>query len=237
VLNHSWREYGNRVGAWRCLELFDQLAMPTGAIVNTALYDHCPELVAACVQRGDELIGHGHTNAERQGGLAEADERALIERCRNRIADERGTAPTGWLSPWISESRVTPDLLAEAGYRYTLNWCHDDQPTRMATRAGPLWSIPYPQEINDIPMIVARGMSGSDFADMIVDHFDEMLEQCEDDPLVMGIALHPYLVGQPHRLRPLRRALRHLATASAKTWWTTPGRICDAVEQLAAKSA
>ena len=67
VLNHSWREYGNRVGAWRCLELVDQLCLPTAAIINTALYDHCPELVAACVARGDELVGHGHTNSERQG--------------------------------------------------------------------------------------------------------------------------------------------------------------------------
>ena len=79
VLNYSWREYGNRVGVWRCLELFDQLALPLGALVNTALYDHCPEVVAALVARGDELIGHGHTNAERQGGWPEADEAAILE--------------------------------------------------------------------------------------------------------------------------------------------------------------
>jgi hypothetical protein len=79
-------------------------------------------------------------------------------------------------------------------------------------------------------------MSGSDFADLIVDHFDEMLEQSAADPLVMGIALHPYLVGQPHRLRPLRRALSHLAAARG-TWWTTPGRICDVVERLMPGSA
>ena len=144
--------------------------------------------------------------------------------------------PRGWLSPWISESRSTAELLKEAGYTYTLNWCHDDQPLPFDTRAGRLWSIPYPQEVNDIPMIVARAMSGSDFADLIVDHFDEMLAQSAADPLVMGIALHPYLVGQPHRLRPLRRALRHLAAAHG-TWWTTPGRICDAVERPAAGSA
>jgi len=80
-------------------------------------------------------------------------------------------------------------------------------------------------------MIVARAMSGNDFADLIVDHFDEMLAQSETGPLVMGIALHPYLVGQPHRLKPLRRALRHLRAAQG-TWWTTPGRIRDAVERL-----
>jgi allantoinase len=237
VLNHSWREYGNRVGAWRCLALFESLGLPLAAIVNSAICDHAPALIEAFVARGDEIVAHGRSNAEAQGGLAEDDERALLLECRERLQRATGSVPAGWLSPWISESAATPDLLVETGYRYTLNWCHDDQPTLLATRAGPLWAIPYPQELNDMPMIVARAMSGSDFADMIVDHFDEMLEQSSDAPLVMGIALHPYLVGQPHRLRPLRRALRHLAAASAKTWWTTPGRICDAVERLAAPSA
>lgn len=241
VLNYAWREYGNRVGAWRCLELFDQLGLPTGALINTALYDHCPELVAACVARGDELIGHGHSNAERQGDCDEAGERALLERCRARIAAESGTqhTPAGWLSPWISESRVTPDLLAETGYRYTLDWCHDDQPTRLRTRSGrPLWAIPYPQELNDIPMIVARQMEATDFAAMIVDNLDEMREQARrhPQPLVMGIALHPYIVGQPYRLRHLRRALAQVALArdAGEVWVTTPGAICA---QVAASDA
>lgn len=229
VLNYSWREYGNRVGAWRCLELFDALGLPAAALVNTALYDHCPELVAACVARGDELVGHGHSNAERQGVLDEAAERELLRACRARMLADSGKAPGGWLSPWISESLATPDLLAETGYRYTLNWCHDDQPHPMRTRAGPLWSVPYPQELNDIPMIVARQMDAKDFAQMIIDNTDEMLEQARRQPLVMGIALHPYIVGQPYRLRHLRRALTHLAAARdrGQVWFTTPGAICE----------
>jgi allantoinase len=236
VLNYSWREYGNRVGAWRCLELFDALGLPTGAIVNTALYDHCPELVAAFAARGDELIGHGHSNAERQGGLTEAAERELLALCRSRMLEHSGAEPEGWLSPWISESPLTPDLLAETGYRYTLNWCHDDQPVRMRTRSGqPLWAVPYPQELNDIPMIVARQMDARDFTQMVIDQFDEMLEQARHAPLVMGIALHPYLMGQPYRLRHLRRALQHIAAArdAGQVWCTTPGAICRHVDALA----
>ena len=227
VLNYAWRDYGNRVGVWRCLELFDQLALPVGCLINTALYDYCPEVIEAFVARGDELIGHGHTNAERQGVLAEADERTLLIDCRRRIEQHTGSAPQGWLSPWISESMQTPDLLAETGYTYTLNWCHDDQPIAFQTRSGQtLWSIPYPQELNDIPMIVARQMDGRDFADMIIDNFDEMLMQSKAQPLVMGIALHPYLVGQPYRLRHLRRALQHICS-SGRVWFTTPGEICN----------
>ena len=236
VLNYSWREYGNRVGAWRCLELFSQLGLPAAALVNTALYDHCPELVAACVARGDELVAHGHSNAERQGGLAEAAERELLTHCRDRMLELSGLAPRGWLSPWISESLHTPDLLAETGYRYTLNWCHDDQPTRLQVRGGQtLWAVPYPQELNDIPMIVARQLDAKDFAQMIIDNADEMLAQSRTQALVMGIALHPYIVGQPYRLRHLRRALEHLARERDRgsIWFTTPGAICTHVDGLA----
>jgi len=238
VLNYSWREYGNRVGVWRCLELFDQLEMPAGVVINTSLYDHCPDVIDACVARGDELIGHGHTNSQRQSTLGEEAERALLQHCSERIAAHTGKAPAGWLSPWISESHATPDLLAETGYRYTLNWCHDDRPVRMATRGAPLWSIPYPQELNDIPMIIGRQLDGRDFADMIIDQFDEMREQASTgrnpQALVMGIALHPYLVGQPYRLRHLRRALRHIVAARAQgdVWVTTPGAIAEHMDAM-----
>jgi len=238
VLNHSWRDYGNRVGVWRCLELFDALRLPVGALVNTAMYDHCPDVVQAFARRGDELIAHGHTNAQRQGELPEAQEHALIAHCRARMLAEHGAAPQGWLSPWISESAATPELLARAGFGYTLNWCHDDQPTWLRTQAGPLCAVPYPQEVNDIPMLIGRQMNAADFAQLIVDQFDEMLEQARRtaQPLVMGIALHPYVVGQPYRLRHLRGALRHVVTkaggcAREDVWITTPGPIARAYAQ------
>ncbi len=240
VLNHSWREYGNRVGAWRCLDLLGELGLPAAALINTALYSHCPELVAACVARSDELVGHGHSNAERQGALNEASERELLLQCRQHIQAHSGQTPAGWLSPWISESLRTPDLLAETGYLYTLNWCHDDQPLPMRTRGGaPLWAVPYPQELNDIPMIITRQMDAKDFAQMIIDQLDEMLVQTqhpESAALVMGIALHPYIVGQPYRLRHLRRALTQVAAARDRgmVWVSTPGAICrHAMQQTA----
>ncbi len=232
VGNYAWRDYGNRVGVWRLIELFDQLGLPVGVLTNTSLYDYCPEVLEAFVARGDEMIGHGHTNSDRQGTMPEAEEKALLEYCRDRIAKESGQVPRGWLSPWISESRTTPDLMTETGYTYTLNWCIDDQPVKFRTRSGKsLWCIPYPQEANDIPMIVARQMDGRDFADLLIDNFDEMASQSRAQPLVMGIALHPYLVGQPYRLRHLRRALEHIAM-SRGVWFTTPGEICAFVDSL-----
>ncbi|MBM3480545.1 MAG: polysaccharide deacetylase [Alphaproteobacteria bacterium] len=225
VLNYAWRDYGNRVGAWRMIELLDALGWPCSVILNSEIYDYAPQLAAAFRARGDEFIGHGRSNSERQGILDEEGERALIGEATAAIACHEGRAPAGWLGPWISQSRTTPDLLQEAGYTYLLDWCMDDQPVWFRTRKGRILSVPYPQELNDIPMIVGRKIGGDAFADMIVDNLDEMLEQSRAQPLVMGIALHPYLVGQPYRLRYLRRALQHVAARRDGVWITTAGAI------------
>jgi len=230
VLNHAWRDYGNRVGAWRLLELLDELTLPCTVLLNTAMYAHAPQLVAAHRARGDEMAGHGRTNSERQSTLAEAEERALIEACTAELTQQEGARPRGWLSPWIAESRVTPDLLQEAGYGYSLNWCHDDQPVWKACRGGRLLSIPYPQEANDIPAIVARKDGAQAFADLVLEDFRERLRQVARDgiPQVMGIALHPYIVGQPHRMSALRRALAAIAAhRGARVWITTAGAVYD----------
>lgn len=235
VLNFAWRDYGNRVGAWRLLASLEETGFPATVLLNSAMYDYAPALVAAHRARGDEIAGHGRSNSERQSTLAEAEERALIAESTAAIRRHEGIAPRGWLSPWIAESRTTPDLLVESGYGYTLNWCADDAPVWMRTRAGRLLAIPYPQEVNDIPAIAARKDGAAQFADMIIDDFEERLQQVADGrPQVMGIALHPYLVGQPYRLRQLRRALTHLSARRDVVWVTTAGAVFDHVRALPA---
>jgi allantoinase len=227
VLNYSWLDYGNRVGAWRILELCRALELPLTVLVNSRIYEFCPDLIAAFRDAGCEIAAHGRTNAERQGQLSEAEERRLIAEATGEIAQHEGRRPRGWLSPWISESDVTPDLLKEAGYNYVLDWCHDDRPIPLATRAGPLLSVPYPQEANDANAIVVRRMSADAFADLIIGQFDEMLEQARSSALVCPISLHPHVSGQPHRLRQLRRALTHIAAHRARIWPARAGDIAD----------
>jgi peptidoglycan/xylan/chitin deacetylase (PgdA/CDA1 family) len=220
ILNYAWRDYGNRVGAWRLLDMLDALNLPATVLANSAMFDYAPELIAAHVTRVDEIAGHGHTNSERQSAMDEATEAAMIARATLIITDAYQVPPKGWLSPWIAESLKTPDLLIEHGYNYTLNWCMDDQPVWMRTRSGPLLAVPYPQEVNDIPAIVSRKGSAADFADLIIDTFDEMRDQSAQQTLVMGIALHPYIIGQPGRLRQLRRALVHICNQRDAVWIT-----------------
>ncbi|MEO1353145.1 MAG: polysaccharide deacetylase family protein [Cyanobacteria bacterium J06635_15] len=236
ILNYAWRDYGNRVGVWRLLTLFNALKLPVALLVNSEIYHYCPTVVDAFRDRGDEIVAHGRTNSERQSLLSETEEAKLIQETTDTITQFEGHPPTGWLGPWIAQSRVTPDLLQEAGYTYLLDWCHDDQPIWFKTRAGRILSIPYPQEINDIPAIAVRRASAAEFADMIIDNFDEMVSQSQQQPLVFGIALHPYLVGQPFRLRHLRRALTHIAQKTSQQsddiWLTHPGAIAQHIATL-----
>ena len=196
------------------------------------MYDHAPDLMAAHRARGDEIAGHGRTNSESQSDMTESQEAAMIAESTDVIARGAGQRPRGWLSPWIAETNVTPDLLVEAGYGYTMNWCMDDQPVWMRTRSGLLLSLPSGQEINDIPAIVGRKTEAAEFADMIIDNFDELLDQSPRQPLVYGIALHPYIVGQPFRLRQLRRALAHIKRHRDRIWLTTAEAVAGAYADL-----
>jgi len=224
VLNYSWRDYGNRVGLFRLADLFGDLKLPVSLLVNAQMIEHAPQALAAFP--GAEIVGHGRSNSERQGTLTEADERALIAETTATLEQHCGARPRGWLGPWISQSPLTPDLLQEAGYSYLLDWCHDDQPVWMKTRQGRILSVPYPQELNDIPQIVARKREAKEFADMIIDSFDVIQAECAQRPLIMGIALHPYIVGQPHRFKHLARALKHIVSrADERVWFTTSGDI------------
>ena len=229
---YSWRDYGNRVGIWRFLELMDELELPFEAQMNTEVYTLCPEIPDALRARGAEIVGHGSTNSDEQGGLGEAAERDLIARTTETITRHEGDPPAGWMSPWLSNSEVTLDLLKEAGYRYVMDWTMDDQPIWMQTRAGPILSLPYPIEVNDTRGIVWYRYTSAEFADLIIDNFDEMLAQSEGQPLVCAISLHPFVIGRPYRIRQLRRALAHVAAHREQIWLTQPREICAHIESL-----
>ena len=230
----SWRDYGNRVGVWRLFDLFDGLDIPVEAQMNIAIYDHCPDIAERLRQRGDEILGHGITNSNEQGHLSEADERVLIQTVTDTIEQHEGMRPAGWMSPWLSNSEVTADLLQEAGYRYFMDWTSDDQPIWVKTRNGRILSIPYPIECNDTRGVVWYHYTSAEFADMLVDNFDEMLEQSEDQPLVCPISLHPFVMGRPYRIRQLRRAFEHILEHRDRIWLTRPGDICTYIEGLPA---
>jgi hypothetical protein len=229
--NFGWRDYGARVGLWRLLALLDELGLPVTLAVNSLVYSQQPRLAARLVLRStthdDEIVAHGRTSSERLDQMWDIDAAQIIGDVTTVLRGAHGEPPAGWLSPGFAESRNMPDLLQEAGYRYLLDWPADDQPFWVQTRAGRILSVPFPLELNDTTAVLHRHHSGREFADMVVNQFDAMLLQSDDRPLVYALALHPYVVGQPFRLRALRQALTHCAAQAraARVWLTRPGAI------------
>ncbi len=232
--NYAWRDYGNRIGNWRLFEILDELKLPATILLNSSVCYHYPDIVEKIKARGDDVCGHGRTNAELMKPFWEHDEARVIQECTEVIEKYIGVRPTGWMGPGANESNVTPDLLKEAGYTHLLDWPFDDQPIWMKTRSGPLLSVPYPMELNDAGTLALRDHTGREFADMIVDQFEELLERSERQTLVFALSLHGFIVGQPFRLRPLRQAIKHCIQHKHKNriWFTRAGEIAKYCSSL-----
>ncbi|MBN9478348.1 MAG: polysaccharide deacetylase [Bordetella sp. SCN 67-23] len=230
---YAYRDYGNRVGVWRILREFESFGFPLAVLANGSVYDVCPEVLDACRRRGDEMVGHGRTNSERQADMSPDAERTMLGEVRSLFERHEGKAPAGWLGPFISQSPNTPELLKELGWKYMLDWWFDDQPMWFRTKHGPILAVPYPSmELNDLPAYVNRGASDEEFTRMAIDAFDEQLQESSQYPMVYCLSLHTFLTGQPHRIRQLRRILSHIASQRDRVWLTTPGAIAEHVAGL-----
>jgi len=234
---YAYRDYGNRVGIWRIADLFERQQVPLSVLVNASVYDVCPEILVPFRERGDEFVGHGRTNSERQADMDVDTERRMLAQVRDRLTREEGKAPKGWLGPFISQSANTPELLHEAGFTYMLDWFFDEQPQWFRTGRGPILAVPYPSmELNDLPAFINRGASDTEFTSMVIDAFDQQLEDSDRHgwPLVCCISIHTFLMGHPHRARQLARMLAHLNAQRSRVWFATPGQIADHVAGLPA---
>jgi len=233
--SYLWREYGNRVGVWRILDLFDEFEIPMGVIANTAIYDHAPKIMEAHRARGDEIIGHGVTNSKPLAAMNEAEERAMFKHVTESLTKAEGASPQGWLSPYLAPSERTPDLLVEFGYNYFLDYgMVDDQPFWCKTLSGQneksnnrksLLCLPYPIELNDQPAMIFRRDSPEKFFNHAIEQFDEMKRSSEKYAQVFVVSLHSFISGQPYRLHHLRRLLEHIKSHQADVWITTPGEV------------
>ena len=228
VVNTAWRDYGNRVGAFRLFDLLTRLGIPPTVLLNTDVYDEAPEVMAAARAASAEVVGHGRSNSDSLSGMAPELERAYLTDVAERIRAEEGSPPGGWSSPWLSHTPSTLNLLAASGYQYLLDLRLDDQPVWLSTESGPLLTIPYAAELNDSSTMIGRSVSPRDFADMIDDEFTVLHAAAAQTPLVMSVVLHSFISGVPFRLRAVGQALERIA-ATEGVWLTTPREIHRAV--------
>ena len=210
-------EYGNRVGFWRMLEVFDDLRVPAVLAINGSAIHRYTAIVDAAKERSWEFIGHGFSQKNMQ---KVADEKADIAKTSAAIREVTGKKPRGWLGPGLTETWDTPDLLAEAGYDYVCDWVLDDQPVVLKTRSKPIVNLPYTQECNDVAMMLIQHHKASEYQDRAVDQFEQLYHDARQSARVMALVVHPYIMGVPHRLKYFRNALAHIRAHDGVLCWT-----------------
>lgn len=230
VFGYGDKDYGNRVGFWRMTDLMDKHDIRCTVSLNFSVIEHYPEIFEAMQARGYDYLCHGLYNTRYLWNLPEDEEREVIRDCVETLRKATGRQLAGWFGPAASFTVNTPDLIAEAGIKYTSDWYHDDQPFPMKTRklpasGKPLVSVPYSMDINDA-IEYRYHTEGEEFAQMIMDQFDTLYREGAESGRVMAIALHPYLYGTPHRIRFLDKALAHIKGHS-DVWWATGEEIAD----------
>ncbi|MEA2248250.1 MAG: allantoinase [Solirubrobacteraceae bacterium] len=225
-LNYGWRDYGPRVGVWRMMEALDRLGMPASVMLNSDVCRSYPRIVEEGVKRGWAWIAHGKNNSIFQSGMTPDDERAYLADVVGTIETATGTRPKGWLGPALTETMQTPEILAELGLTYVCDWCCDDQPFSLDVQSGPMLSLPYSIEVNDIPLFVGKSLSGEDFYRIVVDQFEVLYAEAESSGRVMSLGLHPFVVGLPFRHPYLVRALEYILGHDG-VWATTSDEIAD----------
>jgi allantoinase len=191
------RDYGNRVGIWRLMDVLSKHGIRASPTLNSDICDHHPQIVRAAVELGWEILGHNQTNSIWLDMLEPEEERQMIARTLSRIAEMTGRKPIGWLGSGLAETWHTLDFLAAEGCLYVADWVNDDQPYFMDVGGKRLVSIPYSYEINDSPHFNNRNGTIGEFEQMIRRQFDTLYAEGAQSGRVMAICLHPYLIGVP----------------------------------------
>lgn len=220
IANYGWRDYGNRVGIWRLFDLFAELEIPVTAAVNGEICTLYPEIITAMQKHRWEVMAHGLNNSKGHSGMDREAEIEIIDKTLGLLEEATKKTPKGWLTPEFSITESTFELLYSAGILYTADWVNDDQPYWYSLPNGRLLAIPYTLETNDITLCLNNRFSGAEFAQAIQDQFDQLWLDGESQARVMTISLHPFIVGQPLRLKYLKQCLLHIKN-QPNTWLTT----------------
>lgn len=225
VREYSYRDYGNRVGFWRMTDVLDAYKIKCCVSLNLAVLEHFPQIGEAMVQRDWDFMSHGIYNTRYLNTYTADQERTFYHDCIATLKRLTGKQLKGMLGPAISGTEATPDLMAEAGLIYHTDWMHDDQPVPIHVKQGTLISVPYSVELNDSPLF-RQHYEGDYFFRICKAQFDQLYKEGADSGRVMCIALHPFVIGQPHRIKYLDQILSYIMSHDG-VWQTTADEIAE----------
>lgn len=217
VPNWAWHEYGMRVGFWRFMDVLEQAGVKATLAINGHVCESYPRIAKAALDAGWEFMGHGFV----QGPMHKLeDQRRAIRNTIETIRNFTRSAPRGWESPGLTETDETLDLLREAGIEYVADWVLDDQPVEIETNFGPVVSVPYTVEINDIVISLIQQHSSDMLLQRGKDQFDQLVKDSAESARVMAISIHPYITGAPHRIRYLDELLQYIRDNGSAVFMT-----------------
>ena len=216
VVHWAWHEYGMRVGCWRFFELFERLEIKPTLAANARICEDYPRVAEEAKRNGWEFMGHAYDQIPIH---KVEDQAAMINRSMDVIEKFTGTRPVGWLGPGLTQTLETPEILAEAGVKYIGDWVYDDEPTVIRTAKGPLVTLPYTIEINDIPMMIVQHHESEYLTRRAIDQFDRLYQEGEHRAKIMVLAIHPYISGQPHRIKYLEQIYDYVSQFDGVLHW------------------
>jgi allantoinase len=235
--HYTNRDYGNRVGIFRILNVLHELRCPASVAMNAAVAERYPMLVEEAAGRGHEIMAHGQDMGTlHHGGLSPEEEGAVVARALGTLREASGQAVTGWLSPGRSQSFTTPDILAANGVSYACDWANDDMPYPMRTANGPLWAMPLAQETEDRAVLLDFHHTEDDWLLQLKDRFDTLHREADRfGGRIVSVPLHAWVAGVPYRIGIVREALSYMLGHGA-VWAATGADILAAFQSASGSS-
>ncbi|MGD9941868.1 MAG: polysaccharide deacetylase family protein [Burkholderiaceae bacterium] len=214
--NWTWHEYGMRVGIWRLMDVFEKHAIKPTLSINAKVCETRPRIAEAAAAAGWEFMAHCYVQMPIH---KIEDQRAMIRQSLQVLKASPGRLSGGWLGPGRGQTPATLDYVAEAGFQWFGDWVLDDQPLYVRTTHGPIVSIPYSVELNDIT-IMLNGQHESDaMCKRVCDAFDQLYSESAHSARVMAFGVHPYISGAAHRIRFLDQMLKYMSEREGVVFW------------------
>jgi peptidoglycan/xylan/chitin deacetylase (PgdA/CDA1 family) len=227
--HYTNRDYGNRVGIFRILDVMAELGIRGSVATNAAVAERYPGLVKEVVERGHEILAHGlDMDHLHYGGMPEDEEADLVRRSLAILRSASGQPVTGWLSPGRSQSHATLRLLAENGVTYACDWANDDMPFQMSAAKSRIWAMPFAQETDDRTVMLDFKHTEDSWLQQVKDRFDVLYREAEPHGgRIVSIPLHAWVAGVPYRIGAVREALSYMMGHEG-VWAATGAEILDA---------
>ena len=226
--NYSWREYGQRVGIWRLIDIFDKAGVPATCTMNAKVGLERRAVIDAINQRGWELVAHNFVQSDLLTNyqFEPEKEREIIRETLRVYEQVVGRPAKGWLSSSLRSTTQTADICAEFGLIYFNDLMNDDQPYLIQTKHGPIVSVPYTVEMNDFMIFLRRGASTSEAVEVFKEQFDVLYAEGAGSGRLMNIGLHPHVIGQPFRVRAVREFIEYVKRFDG-VWWAKREEIAE----------